>query len=1284
MLPTYTNIDALHQVVPPVIRTASNPLGLGDYWMISGEGEEGGYWTNTRPPDWDPSWNSWTSLGQIRAAIQSDWNKLPTDLDRNLIKQIVGDAAAADKVSQYLDLRAENPAVYLGGSEGTAPLREVPPPPTSEQQFQWEQKARDKGIADTLKYAQEQWMKANNLTEWDLRRLGQTLPGITQKTQAMVKAEEQEQQQTETEARTQAEAQARARGKEQEAQEAIDTANKSLEDADVIHNSKLDLTTAVEKGFTDLSQYTGWKVSQEDIDKAKQDISSTIRLADNQRMDIKDWNSLDEKYQHIGLTQGFDTMDRMIKQDIKDFEDSHTKLPDGQWMTNTDLEAIKKETPKLWFYLKSDGYDKTYGQMEKDKASDPKAYFADLQKYGVIPDKALYVGSDPDGNVHYVGGIETEDKSNIEIAKQAGIIAAETLIPGVWIKDIKDMPKWQIGLNAGLDLLVLVPVAGWGAKLAGKAILRAGTETIIKSLAEELPRALVKAGERELASESATLAKGIKGIDKLLIKVEKTAIATAKAEELNNIDKFVKAVKAESVVKAEYAQAMRKWGSGIAVFNSKLAETSVKGVGKEGLSKAIGMASKAEDFANYVAGVQKEITRLKLDKAYFTKTTPATVERIGAALNKEVKAYVEVPKTIGEAAIATAKTIKGGAREGAAYLRGEQGIAQAVKGGTATEAYIKGGQEGVQKSLSNIERLLAKQAESAQSRLAKYQGKAKTLDKWDAYIKENWPPSGGKWYPRDSQPMTGGGGVATAETTATMTSSQAAGRGGQLAQTYTVPIRTIGGTRIFTVIVDPQKGTTEIVRNPETVTLPQIIIEEGGKWPAVAPIEPEVISPYSTKAPAKVKVAEPEVMPHPEVSPEPVTEPKIKVHFIERPKAKTMPRVMALAEIAPSTQTKAALKTSTTAGTATGTESKVGATTKPAAATKVSPAFATRTQATTKTQPAIGTKPAIKTQPTIKTQSIPATKIVPKPAIKTPPKTETPRPIKIISPAKPRLRIIPPGRRPSKNLASLTPEELSASVAFQHGELGRQNKREVWIVRAPPDYQQQIVVGELPKGVHKATDSNSAFKTLQKVAKGKLPLELTGKLGFATYAIETKGEPSIKFSVEKGDNMALTATERQKFPRSKFAIPEKAPGSGSYPIPDEAHARNALARVSQFGTEEEKRRVREAVHREFPYIEQIRPIRVVPNTKVLKVHEDGDLTVKKGKNVFVLTTEGNTFKNVPKSQVPKFKLPKARVVRVVAGNRHVSPGPHGVYATKRGRTVAFSGRRLSRRSRRLY
>lgn len=46
----------------------------------------------------------------------------------------------------------------------------------------------------------------------------------------------------------------------------------------------------------------------------------------------------------------------------------------------------------------------------------------------------------------------------------------------------------------------------------------------------------------------------------------------------------------------------------------------------------------------------------------------------------------------------------------------------------------------------------------------------------------------------------------------------------------------------------------------------------------------------------------------------------------------------------------------------------------------------------------------------------------------------------------------------------------------------------------------------------------------------------------------------------------LSAGQRKALPRSDFAVPSKAPGSGSYPMPDRSHAANAKARASQFGS----------------------------------------------------------------------------------------------------------------------
>lgn len=60
----------------------------------------------------------------------------------------------------------------------------------------------------------------------------------------------------------------------------------------------------------------------------------------------------------------------------------------------------------------------------------------------------------------------------------------------------------------------------------------------------------------------------------------------------------------------------------------------------------------------------------------------------------------------------------------------------------------------------------------------------------------------------------------------------------------------------------------------------------------------------------------------------------------------------------------------------------------------------------------------------------------------------------------------------------------------------------------------------------------------------------------------------------------LTGRRRKKLPAKSFA----EPGKRAYPIMDKSHARNALARVSQFGSPAEKAKVRAAVHRKYPGI----------------------------------------------------------------------------------------------------
>lgn len=58
----------------------------------------------------------------------------------------------------------------------------------------------------------------------------------------------------------------------------------------------------------------------------------------------------------------------------------------------------------------------------------------------------------------------------------------------------------------------------------------------------------------------------------------------------------------------------------------------------------------------------------------------------------------------------------------------------------------------------------------------------------------------------------------------------------------------------------------------------------------------------------------------------------------------------------------------------------------------------------------------------------------------------------------------------------------------------------------------------------------------------------------------------------------LSSSARNALSAGDFAEPSKR----KYPIENETHAENALARVSQYGTAGEKSSVRAAVHAKFP------------------------------------------------------------------------------------------------------
>jgi hypothetical protein len=85
-----------------------------------------------------------------------------------------------------------------------------------------------------------------------------------------------------------------------------------------------------------------------------------------------------------------------------------------------------------------------------------------------------------------------------------------------------------------------------------------------------------------------------------------------------------------------------------------------------------------------------------------------------------------------------------------------------------------------------------------------------------------------------------------------------------------------------------------------------------------------------------------------------------------------------------------------------------------------------------------------------------------------------------------------------------------------------------------------------------------------------------------TFCLATNcGERGDRRGKDTHMSKDLSSTKkRKKLSKKTFALP----GKRKYPIPDKAHARNALARVAQNGTPAEQKKVKAAVKKRFPSI----------------------------------------------------------------------------------------------------
>ena len=152
----------------------------------------------------------------------------------------------------------------------------------------------------------------------------------------------------------------------------------------------------------------------------------------------------------------------------------------------------------------------------------------------------------------------------------------------------------------------------------------------------------------------------------------------------------------------------------------------------------------------------------------------------------------------------------------------------------------------------------------------------------------------------------------------------------------------------------------------------------------------------------------------------------------------------------------------------------------------------------------------------------------------------------------------------------------------------------------------------------------------------------------------------------------LNAAERRALPNKEFALPGKGKGpegkqAGSYPIPDKTHARMALAMVAKHGTPEKKEKVRAAVAKKFPGIQQegykklpVAKMASKISKKQFKAGQSGDVkTISKkstetGKMIGVLDTHD------PQRSKAKSKIKEDKAFDTVVANLRKQHGKDSV------------------------
>lgn len=101
------------------------------------------------------------------------------------------------------------------------------------------------------------------------------------------------------------------------------------------------------------------------------------------------------------------------------YDRNYTKLPDGQYMKNSDIADIKKETPLLYQALMEKGYAETLGDLNSLKKNGlNKTYFEKLKEYGMVPERSILLGVDSNGEVRYMQYAPDSSDKEVQAAMQ--------------------------------------------------------------------------------------------------------------------------------------------------------------------------------------------------------------------------------------------------------------------------------------------------------------------------------------------------------------------------------------------------------------------------------------------------------------------------------------------------------------------------------------------------------------------------------------------------------------------------------------------------------------------------------------------------------------------------------------------------------------------------------------------------------------------------------------------------------------------------------------------------